>query len=160
MDIGNGICRYFQFIALDLHQLNSEVIRVFEQEYKIDDDINLQEIVHEKVQFYAHTVLFLGVERDLIWTHVGNSLILGDMNFYFRAANADNLMDMKNDELEEWWVWKIGEDSHFIGKLNSEQKKYELGMIFHPDDILERIKYGEFFPQWTKDGRRELPDEN
>ena len=48
---------YFQYVANDLTQLNSSVIRVFKKRYPMDYVPVIEEIVKDEVLFYAHTVL-------------------------------------------------------------------------------------------------------
>jgi len=51
--------KFFQYIANDLTQLNSDVIRSFKQKYPIDDNPELARIVEDEVDFYAHCILRL-----------------------------------------------------------------------------------------------------
>ena len=76
--IGNVFCvqispqekKYFQYIANDMLQLNSSVIRVFERTYPTDQEPKLTDVVQGKVEFYAHTVLSWGIRLEK-WTKVG-----------------------------------------------------------------------------------------
>ena len=75
--IGNVFCvqispqekKYFQYIANDMLQLNSSVIRVFERTYPTDQEPKLTDVVQGKVEFYAHTVLSWGIRLEK-WTKV------------------------------------------------------------------------------------------
>ena len=70
--IGNVFCvqispqekKYFQYIANDMLQLNSSVIRVFERTYPTDQEPKLTDVVQGKVEFYAHTVLSWGIRLE------------------------------------------------------------------------------------------------
>ena len=53
--------KYFQYIANDMTQLNSSVIRAFVEEYPLGYTPILENITAGKVDFYAHTVLLDGV---------------------------------------------------------------------------------------------------
>ena len=56
VDFGNGK-KYFQYIGNDLTQLNSEIIRAFNKEYKVDEMISLIDIVNDDIDFHAHCIL-------------------------------------------------------------------------------------------------------
>ena len=51
VDIGDNRKRYFQYIANDIHQLNSSTIRVFKTKYPLDGEPSMDEIVADKVDF-------------------------------------------------------------------------------------------------------------
>ena len=57
--------KYFQLIAFDLTQLNSDVIRAFKKVYGIEEQPPLAEIVNGEVEFYAHCVTKWGVKLSL-----------------------------------------------------------------------------------------------
>ena len=59
--LDNGNSRFFQYIANDLTNLNSSVIRVFKKEYPKGYELNPEEVVSGDVDFYAHTVLRCGI---------------------------------------------------------------------------------------------------
>ena len=75
--IGNIFCvevdskhkRFFQYITTDMSQLNSSVIRVFKKTYPIDWKPDMDVIVDDEVDFYAHTVLSVGI-RNNTWYKV------------------------------------------------------------------------------------------
>ena len=78
--IGNIFCAeidgqykcYFQYIANDLTELNSSVIRVFKRHYPIEYIPDFDKIVKDEVSFYDHTVLSVGI-RYGYWSKVGES---------------------------------------------------------------------------------------
>ncbi|GAA4314462.1 hypothetical protein [Compostibacter hankyongensis] len=71
VDIEGNYKKYFQLVAFDLAQLNSDVIRVFERKYPLNADPGLSEITNEEVVFYAHCVTKLGIKMNL-WKKIGN----------------------------------------------------------------------------------------
>lgn len=78
---------YFQYVANDLTQLNSSVIRVFKTHYPIDHKPVIEDIVKDEVAFYAHTVLRWGIELNA-WYKIGKSTdidtsVLKKSNFLF-----------------------------------------------------------------------------
>ena len=50
--------KYFQLIAYDLTQLNSDVIRVFKEQYPINSNHNLSKIVSGEIEFYIHCTTY------------------------------------------------------------------------------------------------------
>ncbi|MBA4774770.1 hypothetical protein ACQZ46_06785 [Agrobacterium salinitolerans] len=54
--------KYFQLIAFDLTQLNSDVIRAFKEVYPDDVVPKVTEILSGDIDFYAHCVTKLGVK--------------------------------------------------------------------------------------------------
>ena len=50
----NGTKRYFQFLGLDINQLNGETIRVFAKSYGKDEHPTVEEIVNDDVDFCSH----------------------------------------------------------------------------------------------------------
>ncbi len=63
--VDNDKKKYFQLIAFDLTQLNSDVIRSFKKVYPLEADIDLLEIVNGEVEFYAHCVTKFGLKMNL-----------------------------------------------------------------------------------------------
>ena len=54
--------KYFQLIAFDLTQLNSDVIRTFKKQYPLDATPDLNEVTKGEVEFYAHCATKWGVK--------------------------------------------------------------------------------------------------
>ena len=144
--------KYFQLIAFDLMQLNSDVIRAFNQIYPLDVNPDLQEIIKEEVEFYAHCVTKLGLKMKL-WESVGNIDEIGTTsNVIFRDTNdyGSKLGEEPIKVSNKWYVWRINDkDFTTVGKLQGENRKAEIGGVLNPYDIVERIKTGKysfFFP--------------
>lgn len=55
---------YFQYIANDMTQLNSSVIRVFKKRYPMDYIFSIEDVVSDDVEFYAHTILKFGIQEN------------------------------------------------------------------------------------------------
>ena len=62
INLGNGYKRYYQYIAADITQLNSEVIRVFSRNYKTNESPDVDEVIDDTIDFYAHVVCKLGIK--------------------------------------------------------------------------------------------------
>lgn len=145
--LDNGSKKYFQLIAFDLIQLNSDVIRVFKKSYSVNDDIDLLEIINDEVDFYAHCVTKLGVKMGL-WEVIGNVSEIGDIsNIVFRNTNdyGAKVNEEKIKISEKWYIWHINdEDFTRVGKLEGENRKAEIGVVINPYSIVERIKTGKY----------------
>jgi hypothetical protein len=139
--------KYFQYIANDLTQLNSDVIRGFKKEYLIDENPELSEILEDEVDFYAHCVTKLGIKMDL-WEKVGNMSEIGNVtNILFKGA-SDYARKAGEEPIkisERWYVWKINDrDFKEIGKLQGEYKKAYVGLVINPNGIIELLKGNKY----------------
>ena len=139
--------KYFQLVALDTIQLNSDVIRAFEKVYPISAEPELSEIVNEKVDFYSHCATKLGIKMGL-WEKIGNTTHTGDVsNILFRGTNdyGSKVGEEPITVSNEWYVWRIN-DKHFtnIGKLEGENRKAYIGMVINPLGIIELLKGNKY----------------
>lgn len=145
--LDNGKKKYFQLIAFDLTQLNSDVIRAFKKEYPSEVDIDLLQIINGEVEFYAHCVTKLGLKMSL-WEKVGNISEIGDISkILFRNTNdyGARVGAEKIKVSENWYVWRINDkDFTRVGKLTGENRKAEIGVVVNPYDIVERMKTGSY----------------
>jgi hypothetical protein len=131
--------KYFQYIISDLAQLNSDVIRAFKAVYPLDTNPNLSEIISGEIEFYAHCVTKAGIKIGL-WEKIGNIQTVGDIEHILFKCKGDYKDLNKND----WWIWKINQNIVKVGKLNDKQKQAEYGLVFTPNDILDRLKTGKY----------------
>lgn len=133
--------KYFQYITNDITQLNSDVIRTFKKEYQINSNPNLEEIINDDIDFYSHCVVKLGIKMGY-WKKIGNIKDVGNINnILFRSSG-----DYGNPKITisyNWWVWKINEYQKQVGKLEGTNQKAEIGSVFSPPAIVERIKTGK-----------------
>jgi hypothetical protein len=138
--------KYFQLIAYDLTQLNSDVIRAFKEVYPINENPGLSDIVKGEIDFYAHCVTKFGVKLNL-WEKVGNIKDTGDISLALFRGTSDygKKIDGKRIEISNnWYIWRINEDFKDVGKLEGENRKAEIGVVVNPYDIVERIKTGKY----------------
>jgi hypothetical protein len=112
--------KYFQLIAFDLTQLNSDVIRAFEKVYPINANPDLAGIINGEVEFYAHCVTKFGLKMNQ-WEKVGNTTELGNTaNILFRDTNDYGVWigDEPIKISEKWYVWHINDEGFTrVGKL-------------------------------------------
>src|SRR5688572_3117118 len=86
VNIDDSCRKFFQYVASDLTQLNSDVIRVFEKKFSIDETPKVSEIVNGTIAFYAHCVTKLGAKLGL-WEKIENTSEVGNLNFLFRGTD-------------------------------------------------------------------------
>ncbi|MCQ2217428.1 MAG: hypothetical protein MJZ33_02955 [Paludibacteraceae bacterium] len=130
--------RYMQYIASDLTQLNSDVLRVFKHIYKLNEKPTLAEIVSGNVDYYTHGDSKFGIKMEA-WTLYGNINEIGDYsNVWFKCKRDYTNPENNND----WYVWKIG-DSHISMDINKiKDLGAHLGMVNSYLSILYRLRTG------------------
>ena len=143
--LDNNSKQYFQYVANDLTQLNSDVIRVFKKKYSIDETPKLTDVVNDEVSFSAHCVTNLGVKLG-VWEKIGKVPFDGKVDTLFRDTN-DHGHKLGEEPIKisnNWYVWKINEDFRRVGKLEGDNQKAEIGMVINPLSIAHRIRTGKY----------------
>lgn len=137
--LDNGNLRFFQYIANDLTQLNSSVIRVFKKEYPAEYEIDVDDIVADDVEFYAHTVLKFGIKAG-VWRKVGKSQNVGNTeNIMFRMY----ISEAADHRERIWEAWFLNKEPFIIGKLSKYYRENSnIGLVFYYKNVTERIKNG------------------
>ena len=131
---------YFQYVAKDTTQLTSSVIRIFKRKYALDDNPDLEDVVLSEVNFYAHAFISWDIKEN-VWEKVGKSKNLGDVeNIHFRLT-GDTMQVIKS---YRWYVWKINTPFVTVGELTNETRKYDMGWIVPPFQIVHKIKTGSY----------------
>ena len=147
VDLDNGNKKYFQYIANDLTQLNSDVIRSFVKEYPKEEKPDFKDLLSGEIDFHAHTPINIGVKQNLyvqegkydLFPDITN-IIFRDTNDYGKKLNEEPIK-ISND----WFVWRINDKGFTkVGKLSGENRKAEVGVVIPPFMIVERIKTGKF----------------
>lgn len=138
--------KYMQYVANDLTQLNSDVIRAFKKIYPIDSNPDLAEVVRGEVDFYAHCVVKWGVKLGF-WEKVGKVSDVGKVEVIFRGTNdyGHKLGEEPIKISHNWYVWKINDERFTrVGELVGEDQKSEIGIVVSPDAIVHRMKTGKY----------------
>jgi len=147
VQLDNGNKKYFQYIANDLTQLNSDVIRSYKKEYLKDEQPDLSQLVFGEIDFHAHTMINIGVKQNLfiqegkniVYPNTENILFRGTLD-YGKKINGELIKISPN-----WRVWNINDkDFKFVGRLEGENRSAEIGIVMPPFAIVERIKTGKF----------------
>ena len=108
---------------------------------------DISEIITGEVEFYAHTVLRMGI-ADGIWYKVGKSLELGDYRDVFFRIDGD--ID-RVERSVKWYVWKINEPFIYVGKLPEKYYEADDGSVMPYENLIARFKTGKysyFFPAY------------
>lgn len=152
VELDDGYKSYFQYIANDMTQLNSSVIRAFVGRYPMDYQPDMDKLVKSEVAFYAHTVLRIGLVGDH-WYKVGKSKDLGldELASAWFVGESSTVYNPETDKfddvdpLEHFYVWHCNESHIPIGKMTPEISESPMttnGSVLSWFRIVERIKYG------------------
>lgn len=139
--------KYFQLIAFDLTQLNSDVIRAFDREYTMEENPLATEIINDKVDFYAHCVTKFGIKFGL-WEKIGNTPEVGKLDHIVFRGSSDSGHKVGDEPVKissRWYVWRINDkDFTVVGKLKGENRHAEIGVVVNPHDVVDRMKTGKY----------------
>lgn len=147
-EIALGVDRYayFQWIAIDEYQLQSDVIRVFScSEEQLGEE--LERLESRDILFHAHCVIPVGI-RFGVWKKVGSLAYPTRLDVLFCSSR-----DFGRDEIvtsDQWDVWRVNEPPQFIGRLHGEFISAEPGEVFPPAEILYRIEHGTYQQPYQK----------
>lgn len=132
--------RYLQYIISDIEQLNSDVVRVFKKEYPIDSFPSLEEIVRDQIDFYAHCLTKAGIKFGF-WETIGNIPDIGDTDSILFRDKLDWTIS-KGRINDDWWIWYVNRPFDHVGKLSKQNEKADIGIIFTPNLIYNKLKEG------------------
>lgn len=133
--------KYFQYVADDPSQLNSNVIRAFKDTYPIHEAQELQEIVTGDVDFYTHVIIKWGIKMKL-WTRAGNVPFAEQLEVLFKGTN--DLLNPGIKKSSQWYVWRVGEPFERVGELKGKNQNAEIGLVVNPPDVVSRMRHGRF----------------
>lgn len=141
----NGDRRYFQYVANDLTQLNSSVIRAFKARFDANAQVDLEILLSGDVDFNVHTMLKPGIQLGY-WEKVGSSNNIGDPSkILFRFTNEFGEVPGKLASIShKWYVWRIGEEFRDVGRLHGENRLSEIGSVMPPIAVMNRLETGDY----------------
>ena len=154
VDLENGRRKYFQYIANDLTQLNSDVIRVFKKDFPIEDKPDFEEILSTEIDFHAHTMINAGVKQNYFSQTRKRGIVSDIKNVFFRGTldYGKKISDEMIKISHNWRVWHINDDDFtYVGKLEGVHRNAEIGIVIPPYAIVERIitgKYNFLYPDF------------
>ena len=139
--------RYMQLIAFDLTQLNSDVVRIFEKKYAIEDNPDMESIIEDNVLVCAHCVTKFGVQRDL-WEKVGKSPDVGNIREIIFKGTSDYGHKQGEEPIKlsyNWHIWRIGDENFTnVRNLEDENRKAYMGLVINPLGIVELAKGNKY----------------
>ena len=140
--IEGGWKRYFQLIARDLFELNSDVVRVFRAHYRHIGNSELEKIVRDEVEFYIHLFIKIGI-KEAAWSKIGNVSVEPDIDLpQFRDSRDCGNPSVKTSK--RWNVWKVNDQKPtYIGELTSEYQNYNIGGVWPSEALLEILNTGK-----------------
>ena len=146
----DGKYKYFQYIANDISQLNSDVIKGFVKEYNLGDKPDLPSIVKDDAQFYAHCVIKWGIKMGL-WNKIGAAPVQMAEDVVFRDTNDWG----RNKDVapvrvsSKWFVWRVNKEFEQVGTLTDElRRKSYVGLVINPHGIIELLKGNKYPPNY------------
>lgn len=147
VNLGNGNLKYFQLIAFDLTQLNSDVIRCFKKDYPIDQISNFDMILNDEIQFYVHCVTKIGLKMKF-WEKVGSSKNIGEINQIIFRDTPDYGVKLGEEPVKftkNWFIWRVN-DEKFTDVISSSEdlKNSHIGMVINPLGIIEMLKGNKY----------------
>lgn len=121
----DGNKQYLQFLVVDRSMLDGDVIRVFKKHYAPEAVPSPEDIISDKVLFYAQTSVRRGV-REEWWTKYGHSDDLGELKrIIFSSEGAF------------WYLWRVNKRPWIFPWL--PKNIFNPGSIFPPFFIVTRI---------------------
>lgn len=139
----NGIKGYVQYIANDMTQLNSDVIRVFKRREPGDATPDLNEVINGEVEFYAHVTGMEFGEKDGSWKKIGHNDNVGDLKLpFFKSTRDTGNTSIKVSN--QWYVWRINEPTEYVGKLEGENVNADIGSALPPAWVVQRMNTGKY----------------
>ena len=161
--IDNEYRAYFQFIAIDGSNMNSDTIRVFKRRYSLNYAPSIEDVVADEVLFYTHTILKRGLEEG-VWTKIGksNDLGLDGLDGIWFGNTVETVYDAGAmtcrtvDPLRNWLLWQVNKpvrencvpareilpflESGGIFSFMSVNTRIKFGYYLHTNDVYDMIK--------------------
>lgn len=134
--------KYFQYVANDPLQLNSDVIRAFRETYDLDASPDIPDIVRGEIDFFAHCVVNLGIKMNL-WEKIGKSRDIGRTEVLFRDTDdfGHKLGEPPVKVSSRWYVWRIHDQATGrVGKLEAIEEPSFYGLVYNPYSIMKLLQ--------------------
>ena len=143
--------RYFQLVALDMTNLNSDVIAVFQPvdlPNTLSPEERIQQILQTKVEFFTHTMVPLGVKQG-VWSKIGTATPVSfkDALFkdiFYKDGLLPDVEPYEADHYHSWVIWHVGGEQRKIGAKVERYPQAELGHVYPPEDIIHRVVHGKY----------------
>ena len=133
----DGKYAYFQYLGEHSTQLYGDVIRVFESRYLQRPSV--ETIVRDRVEFYMHTFIKLGVKTGY-WEKIGHSDEIGSLDIWFKVDKSYCLATEEDKNFNCYWeVWAFNKPRRFIGKLPEKYHLASEGFLDPPSLVVQQI---------------------
>jgi hypothetical protein len=128
------------YVAKDSTQLHAHVVRAYNCTDIPPDRAELERMVARPPAFVAHVAIQVGVKHGVLIL-AGRIPPPEHCYTWFRQAN-----DYGNQSATStnWSVWQVGKPMKRVSRLSDEQRKYEIGMVVNPYDVLHRLRSGDY----------------
>jgi len=137
VSLGTGKIGFFQYIARDLSQLNSHVVRVFKERRLEDEPVDAREIALGAIDFHAHAFISVGIKQKF-WQKVSRAEVVSGIDVVFR--NSRDYGRSKALVSNDWFIWRIDQPYVKVGALRSVYRDAEIGVVVPPDSLVYRMK--------------------
>lgn len=137
---------YVQYIADDMTQLNSCVVRVFKQRDLNGVEPSIEDIVSGEVEFYAHVYNLKESEKDGTWKKIGKSENVGNVKKpLFRLSSDMGAITLSSPShfSKNWYVWTINEETKDVSSDSKLLRESDYGSVSPSSDIVVRMKTGK-----------------
>lgn len=144
--VAAGVYAVMQFAMRDDSQLSSDIVVVYRDRFNSINLIDCFEPTTQTVDFYTHTSVAVGVKAGT-WTRVGNRPLPAGLSFMFRCTDDFGPAVEVSDK---WYCWAPNQPYRDVGRLDSKTRCAEVGSIFGPPAVVERIRTGRLthrFPE-------------
>lgn len=141
VSLGTNKVGFFQYVARDLSQLNSPVVRVFKEKKDDSDSFDADQIARGDVDFYAHVFINVGLKLKT-WWKVSHADIVGETNVLFR--DSSDYGKSKERISSNWFVWRIDEPFVNVGPLRGANCNAEIGIVVPPSSLVWRMNNGVY----------------
>jgi hypothetical protein len=152
--LNNNMKGYIQYIADDMTQLNSRVVRAFKKKYLTSEVPSINDITADEIEFYAHVTNIKLGEKEGVWKKIGKSNDIGDVQgALFRSNHDDGKITIHTPDKisKKWYIWRINGETKNVASNNKIIAQADIGSIIWPEDISERMctgKYSFFYPKY------------
>jgi hypothetical protein len=150
VNLGDNTKGYVQYIADDMTQLNSRVVRAFKKRYSHGSNPTIDEITSDEVEFYVHVYDIKPGEKEGILKKIGKSQDVGDIKkVLFRSSSDSGVITASsaNQVSKNWYIWRIGKETKDVRPNNKLLSQSHLGSVMPVEDVIIQMRTGksEFF---------------
>lgn len=140
--ISDSFKRYMQFVVVDSCQLGGWGIRVFKKDYPLDCNPAIDDILNGEIDFFCLTRAIGHGVLDGLWTKVGKSKDLGDLDKMVFRTYVERVPGIL---ASHWFVWKANHNLKEYKTLPRRYRKVDYGGVMPPSHVVERIRTGRWF---------------